>query len=352
VSNGEQATLDPQIDRLIRTIPKVELHVHLEGSIPPALALALATRHGVELPGAGGGVEGLKARYRYSDFQAFIDLYVAISSCLCTVDDFADVVKAVAAELSRQHVRYAEVTFTPMTHVDRGVPIDVILNGLEEGRAAARDEHGVRIAWVFDIIRTLPDHAEPTLDIAKQGQAQGVVGLGLAGPEGRPHDMDGFADVFARGRAAGLVALPHAGEMAGPESIWSAIKTLGATRIGHGVRCLEDPELVAFLRQRQIPLEVCPASNVALGVVENLASHPLPRLLHHGLAVSLASDDPPLFGTTLTDEYLRCAACFGWDAQQVVGLVRAAVDHACIDDSLRRALHDEQAGLAADLASN
>lgn len=339
--------LDGRIDTLIREIPKVELHLHLEGSIPPAVALDLAARHGMALPGADAARAGEQPRYHYADFQAFIDLYLAISACLQTVDDIADATKGVAAELARQQVRYAEVTFTPMTHLARGVSADVILAGLSEGRAAARDQHGVELQWVFDVVRIFPEHAEPTLELALQGRERGVIGLGLSGPEARPHDIDSFAEAFARARAEGLSSLPHAGEMAGAASVWASIRTLGARRIGHGVRCLEDPELVRFLRERQIPLEVCPTSNVALGVVEDLASHPLPRLLDEGLAVSLASDDPPLFGTTITDEYRRAAACFGWDAKRVVELAAAAVEHACLDEDRRQRLRDEQAGVAA-----
>lgn len=331
-------TLAPPLERLIVELPKAELHVHLEGSIPPGVALTLAQRHGVSLPGARGGEEGLRSRYRFSDFQAFIDMYLAVSSCLRTPDDFRLATSEVAREMAAQNIRYAEVTFTPMTHVDRGVQAEAIMEGLAAGRAQARAEHGVELAWVFDIVRTLPHHAEPTLELALAGREDGVVGLGLAGPEARPHDLGAVRPAFDRARAEGLASLPHAGEMAGAPSVRTAVEQLGARRIGHGVRCLEDPELVELLREREIALEVCPSSNVALGVAPSLEQHPLPRLLEAGLQVSLASDDPPLFGTTLCDEYRRCASQFGWDAKTVIELAAAAVRHACMDEAAKQAL--------------
>ena len=334
--------LAPQLEQLIVELPKAELHVHLEGSIPPGVASTLAQRHGVQLPGAEGGEAGLRSRYRFSDFQAFIDMYLAVSSCLRTSDDFRLATEQVAREMASQNIRYAEVTFTPMTHVDRGVEVDAMMAGLAEGRAEARATHGVELAWVFDIVRTLPHHAQPTLELALAGREEGVVGLGLAGPEGRPHDLGAFQPTFDRARAEGLASLPHAGEMAGASSVHDAVERLGARRIGHGVRCLEDPALVELLRERRIALEVCPSSNVALGVVPSLEQHPLPRLLDAGLQVSLASDDPPLFGTTLCDEYRRCAAQFGWDAQTIIDLAGAAVRQACMDDGAKQRLLAEQ----------
>jgi adenosine deaminase len=275
-------------------------------------------------------VEGLRRRYRFSSFNDFLLLYLAISSCLTEVEDFSAITVDLARGLAAQNVRYAEVTFTPMTHVARGVPGDVLLAGLAEGRARARAEHGVELVWVFDIVRNLLDQAAPTLELALRGRGQGVVGLGLAGPESLEWPVQPLVPLFARARAEGLHSLPHAGEHAGPESIWNALRLLGAERLGHGVRCLEDPALVQYLVEKRIPLEVCPSSNVALGVCSNLDQHPLPRLLAAGLAVTLASDDPPLFSTTLTDEYLRCADRFSWSAEQVLSIAAAGFEHSLL----------------------
>jgi aminodeoxyfutalosine deaminase len=334
--NGPPGAALPR-DELIRRLPKAELHLHLEGSIQPELALKLAARHGISLPGSAEGVEGLRRHYRFTTFDDFLQLYLAISSCLADAEDFTTIAVDLARGLAEQNVRYAEVTVTPMTHVARGVPADELLAGLAEGRARARQEHAVELAWVFDIIRTQPDRAEPTLELALRSREHGVVGLGLAGPESLEWPLQPFAPFFTKARENGLHSLPHAGEHAGPESIWGALRWLGAERLGHGVRCLEDASLVQYLAEKRIPLEVCPSSNVALGVCADLGQHPLPRLLASGLAVTLASDDPPLFSTTLTDEYLRCAARFSWSSEQILSLAAAGFEHSLLSPEARKA---------------
>jgi adenosine deaminase len=309
-----------------RRLPKAELHVHLEGSIPPQLALQLAARHGVRLPGADRGVVGVREAFRFVDFGRFIEVYIALSRCLQTVDDVRDVVVALADRLASQGVAHAEVTFTPMTHIARGVAVDTLVEGLAEGREAARDR-GVSIAYVTDIVRSFADQAEPTLGFAlalRRRIDAGVAGLGLAGPEGGDHPVEPMVDVFARARAAGLRSLPHAGEFLGPHSVRAAIEQLGASRIGHGVRAIEDPRLLDEIAARGIWLEVCPSSNVALGVYPSLAEHPLPRLMAAGVPVTIATDDPALFGVDLVDELVRCADAYGWSAATVHGLAVAS----------------------------
>jgi aminodeoxyfutalosine deaminase len=328
-------------DELIRRLPKAELHLHLEGSIQPELALRLAGRHGLSLPGSEDGVEGLRRHYRFASFDEFLRLYLAISRCLTDAEDFATITVDLARGLAAQNVRYAEVTVTPMTHVARGVAGDELLAGLAEGRTRAREQYGVELAWVFDIIRNQADRAEPTLELALRGREHGVVGLGLSGPESLEWPLQPFAPLFAQAKEQGLHSLPHAGEHAGPESIWAALRLLGAERLGHGVRCLEDPALVQYLVERRIPLEVCPSSNICLGVCAELGDHPLPRLLAAKLAVTLASDDPPLFSTTLTDEYLRCADRFSWSSEQIRALAAAGFEHSFLS------LESKQAWLAA-----
>ncbi len=338
------------LERLIRALPKAELHVHLEGSLLPELALRLAERRGVRLPGDERGVEGLRGAYQFRNFTDFLKVYVAISRTLEQHEDFCDAVVGVAANLAEQNVRYAEMTFTPMTHVSRGINADAMLAGLAEGRERARREHGVELAWVFDIVRSLPEQAEPTLDLALRARDQGVVALGVGGPEGARWPNEPLAPSFARARAEGLHRVPHAGEQAGPASLRSTLDLFAPDRIGHGIRCIEDPELVAELRDRQIPLEVCLTSNLALGVATSMATHPLPALRAAGILLSLGSDDPPLFGTSLVDEYLRCAAAFEWDRADVLAIAKAAIDQSFMPDSLARTLHAEQARVAAELA--
>jgi aminodeoxyfutalosine deaminase len=341
--------LEPRLEALIDRLPKAELHVHLEGSIPPELAVRLAQRHGRTLPGMAAGADGLRGHYRFADFGEFVRMYLAISACLVDARDFCDIVVALAADLAAQRVVYAEVTFTPMTHVVRGVDPDVMLAGLAEGRARARAEYGVELAWVFDIVRSLHHQAEPTLELALRGQADGVVGLGFTGPEAGAWPTEPFAPTFARARASGLRSLPHAGEMSGPRSIWEALDLLGADRIGHGVRAVDDPVLMERLARDQVPLEVCPTSNLGIGLYPGLADHPLPRLLAGGLAVSLASDDPPMFSTSLVEEFRRCAVAFGWDVAQVRALAAAAVRHSCLGAAAKAEILAAQTRVAAEV---
>ena len=321
----------------IGSLPKAELHVHLEGAIAPELACTLAARHGLRLPGDERGPAGVRAAFRFTDFGSFIRAYLAVSKCLRTVADIRDAVAALAQRLADQNVRHAEVTFTPVTHLVLGTPADTLEAGLIEGRAAAA-ELGVSIGYVLDIVRSFLDQGEPTLAFALRLHARvpgAVVGLGLGGPEGGDHPYEPLRDVFARAKAAGLRSLPHAGELLGPQSIENAIEILGADRIGHGVRCIEDPALVEELARKQIPLEVCPSSNVALGVVSSLAAHPFSRLLAAGVELSLATDDPALFGVELVEEYLRCADAFALGPEQLRALAAASLRHAIVDEHRR-----------------
>jgi aminodeoxyfutalosine deaminase len=315
----------------VLALPKAELHLHLEGSVTPEVALRLAARRGVRLPGDDRGPEGLRAAYRFTGFRDFIELYIAVSRCLQRSEDIVDITVDLARRLADQNVRWAEVTFTPMTHVARGIAFEPLWDGLHEGRVRAEAEHGVCLRWVFDVVRSFPDQAEPTIDFAMGMQRRdpgSVVGVGVGGPEGDRYPMDVIATQVRRAKAEGLHSLPHAGENAGASSIWTAVRELAADRIGHGVRCLEDPALVDHLREHAIPLEVCPGSNVALKVVPSLREHPLPRLLAAGLPVTLGSDDPPMFGTDLVAEYCSSADAFGWDAAMLRRLADASFVHA------------------------
>jgi adenosine deaminase len=282
-------------------MPKVELHVHLEGSIRPSTLLTLAERNGVDLPARN--LAGLREFYNFVDFDHFIRVYLAISKCLRTVADFSLIAYEFGADMARQHIRYAEVTFTPHTHVAAlDLPFDDIMAGLNDGRARAQADFGVEFQWVLDIVRDAIDSRHQVAEWAISAMDRGVVGLGLGGTEqGYPPEL--FEDAYAMAREAGLHCVPHAGEVVGPESVWGAIRTLGAERIGHGVRSVEDPALVGYLRVRQIPLEVCPTSNLCLGVYPSYNEHPVRWLWEQGLYVTLNSDDPPMFNTDLVREY-------------------------------------------------
>ncbi|MDX2040862.1 MAG: adenosine deaminase [Acidobacteriota bacterium] len=314
------------LENFIRRMPKVELHVHLEGSIQPETLLELARRNQVTLPATT--VEGLRQWYTFTDFAHFIEIYITISSCICSADD----IELIACEFLRgqaaQNIRHSEVTFTPYTHfsLNRRIPFADQLAALSRARDWAAAELGISVNWVLDISRNVRpiEHGLTVADWVISGRDHGVIALGLGGPEnGHPPEL--FAEAFDRVLAAGMASVPHAGEVAGAESVWGALLELKAQRIGHGVRCLEDAALVAELRKQQIPLEVCPTSNVCLGVAASIAEHPLPRLLAAGLYVTINSDDPPMFNTTLTDEYLKITEAFDFSRETIEHLVLNAV---------------------------
>jgi len=308
----------------VQAAPKAELHVHLEGAIQPETLLTLARRNGVELP--SNTIEGIRSWIAYRDFDHFIQLFRAACRCLRTAEDYELAAYDLGADLARQHVRYAEVTFSASIHHVMGVPQRAYFEGLARGRQRALDDFGVELTWIFNIVRQWKDGnpveslADHTTQVSIEGQELGVVALGLAGAEdGAPPEP--FAPWFERARAAGLHSAPHAGEHAGPESVWGAIRALGAERIGHGVRSVEDPALVAYLAEHRIPLDVCPLSNVRLGVAESLERHPLPRLLDAGVTVTLNSDDPSLFNTSLSEDYATLVEPFGLSVAQIDEIV-------------------------------
>jgi adenosine deaminase len=303
------------LENYIHLMPKVELHVHLEGSIRPETLLKLAERNNVILPAYS--LEEIREWYQYSDFDHFIEVYSAICNCIQTPDDFELIATEFLNHQSEQNIKYSEVIFTPSTH-HKHVSFDDQLTAINRARMEAEKNLGVRMGLVPDISREMRPIEESFLvaDWAALNMKNGIIALGLGGPEvGNPPEL--YQGTFERAQAAGLPSLPHAGETEGPQSIWGAINSLSADRIGHGVRCLEDPELVAFLRENQIPLDVSPTSNVCLGVAPSLAEHPLPELVEEGLFVTVNSDDPPMFDTTLTDEYLQIAKTFGFDINQI-----------------------------------
>jgi aminodeoxyfutalosine deaminase len=325
-----------QLETFIRRMPKVELHVHLEGSIRPETLLTLAARNRVSLP--VDTLEGLREWYNFTDFDHFIEVYFAICACLRTPEDFETITAEFLANQAAQNIRYSEVIWTPYTHHEN-VSFDDQLAAINRARETAERELGVRMALAPDLSRHMRPVKEtfPVVDWAIQNMESGIIGFGLGGPEiGNPPEI--FQKTFERAYEAGLPSLPHAGETDGPASIWGALDALKAVRIGHGIRCLEDPKLVAYLREHQIPLEVCPSSNVCLGGTPSLAQHPLPRLLEAGLFVTINSDDPPMFDTTLTDEYLRIADAFGYGVEDVKGFVYNGIKASLL-------LPEEKAGL-------
>jgi adenosine deaminase len=303
------------LETFITVFPKVELHVHLEGSIRPETLLKLAHRNAVALP--ADSLEGLREWYTFTDFPHFVEIYMTIARCLRTPDDIELVTREFLQGQAEQNILHSEATYTAYTqYLQRGISFRDQLAAINRAREWAAKELGVTLLLIIDIVREreTPEEALTIADWAVGGMGEGVGALGLGGYE-VGHPPEKFAAAFDRARAAGLPCILHAGETEGPASIWGALRAGHSVRIGHGVRCLEDPALVAEFRTRQVPLEVCPSSNVCLNVAPSLAQHPLPRLLAEGLYVTLNSDDPPMFNTTLTNEYRQAARTFGLSAE-------------------------------------
>jgi adenosine deaminase len=320
-------------------MPKVELHVHLEGSIYPETLLTLADRNNVGIP--PNSIEEVRQWYQFSDFAHFIEIYSAICDCLRTADDFELIASEFLKKQAEENILYSEVIFTPYTHLQH-IPFDEQLSAINSARRQAETSQGIRMGLVPDISRQMRPINESFLiaNWAVQNMDKGIIALGLGGPE-----VDNAPELFERtfetAHEAGLPSLPHAGETAGPESIWGAINSLLAARIGHGVRCLEDANLVSTLREKRIPLDVSPSSNVSLGVVPTLSEHPLPKLVEAGLLVTINSDDPPMFNTTLTDEYQKIAQAFDYDIDDMKQFVLNGVRASLLPAGSKKSLENE-----------
>jgi adenosine deaminase len=334
--------VNEQLERYLATAPKAELHVHLEGAIDPTTLLILAQRNSVTLP--VNTVEEMQQWFVFRDFNHFVDIYLQISRCLKSAEDYELIAYEFGVNMARQNIRYAEITFSPSTHqYALGVPFETYFTGLSRGRERAKQEFGVEMRWIFDIVRNIEDEArnrelsDYTTSVAIEARDEGVVALGLGGAEvGYPPES--FERYFERARAAGLHSIPHAGETSGPASIWGAIRALGAERIGHGVRSIEDPQLVAYLAEEQIPLEVCPTSNICLGVYPSLHEHPMPQLYEAGVPVTINSDDPPLFNTFLNNEVKLLADPFNFNLDTINTILLNGVRYSCLPTEEKQAL--------------
>jgi len=291
------------------TVPKIELHIHLEGSIRPRTLLDIARRNGEALP--ADTVEGLAAVYEFADFAHFIDVWILTTNCLRTRDDFRQVVVEYAAEAARFGAVYLEGIFSPGERMQHGLRSDDIFSGYADGAVEASERHGVMVRFTPDLYRGLdPAAAEEVARVAVRYADSGVLGLGLGGMEDRPAEP--YRKAFDIARDGGLAIVPHAGEAAGPDSI-REILSMDPDRIRHGIRAIEDPSVLAEIVDRDLVLDVCPTSNLRTGVVASLEAHPLPELRAAGVMCSINTDDPAMFGTDLGREY-ELAASLGVSA--------------------------------------
>ncbi|GHH38831.1 adenine deaminase [Streptomyces umbrinus] len=316
-------------------IPKAELHLHIEGTLEPELAFALAARNGVTLPYAD--TDDLRKAYQFSDLQSFLNLYYELMAVLRTEDDFADLADAYLARAAAQGVRHAEIFFDPQAHISRGVGIGTVVEGL--GRALDRSEavHGVSTQLIMCFLRDeSAESAMETLQAAKPYLGR-IVGVGLDSAE-VGHPPVKFRAVYEAAAALGLRRVAHAGEEGPPSYITEALDVLGVERIDHGLRCMEDPELVARLVRDRVPLTLCPLSNVRLRAVDVLEDHPLPAMLDAGLLCTVNSDDPAYFGGYVGDNFLAVREALGLSPDRLRDLARNSFVASFLDhDEERRA---------------
>ncbi|MEV1053165.1 adenosine deaminase [Streptomyces sp. NPDC049887] len=315
----------------IEGLPKAELHVHHVGSASPRIVSELAARHPdsqVPLDPAA-----LAEYFTFTDFAHFIEVYLSVVDLVRTPDDVRLLTFEVARDMARQNIRYAELTVTPFSSTRRGIPEQGFMEAIEDARKAAEAELGVLLRWCFDIPGEAGlDAAEETARLAVDLRPEGLVSFGLGGPEiGVPRPQ--FKPYFDRAIAAGLRSVPHAGETTGPQTVWDALNDLRAERIGHGTSAPQDPELLAHLAEHRIPLEVCPTSNIATRAVAALDEHPIKEMVSAGVLVTVNSDDPPMFGTDLNNEYAVAARLLELDERGVAALAKNAVEASFLDPS-------------------
>ncbi|MGW0552853.1 adenosine deaminase [Streptomyces sp. NPDC002926] len=314
-------------------LPKAELHLHIEGTLEPELAFALAARNGVVLPYKD--TEELRRAYLFQDLQSFLDLYYELMAVLHTEDDFAELADAYLARVAGQGVRHAEIFFDPQAHTARGVPIGTVIDGLARALDGSQQRHGISTRLIMCFLRDeSAESAMATLDAAKP-HLHRIAGVGLDSAEAG-HPPSKFREVYAAADALGLRKVAHAGEEGPPEYIREALDLLGVERIDHGLRCMEDPELVDRLVRERVPLTLCPLSNVRLRAVDVLEEHPLARMMEAGLLCTVNSDDPAYFGGYVGDTFHAVHEALGLTEDQLRELARNSFLASFLDDDEAR----------------
>ena len=310
---------DPDLERFVRGLPKAELHIHIEGSLEPELMFALAKRNGVALPFAS--VEEVRAAYRFSRLQDFLDIYYEGARVLLTEQDFHDLAAAYFDRLAADGGVHAEIFFDPQTHTDRGVPFAVAADGLLSAMAEAERRHGITSRLILCFLRHLPEEAAFETLAQAEPWLDRIAAVGLDSSE-LGHPPKAFARVFARARELGLKTVAHAGEEGPPEYVRQALDLLHVSRIDHGNRALEDGPLVERLARERMTLTVCPLSNLKLCVVDDLGRHPIKTMLALGLQATVNSDDPAYFGGYLVENYMAVARAVGLTRGELAELAR------------------------------
>jgi adenosine deaminase len=316
----------------MKSIPKAELHMHIEGSLEPELIFTLAKRNNVALPYAS--VEALRAAYAFTNLQSFLDIYYAGASVLLQEQDFYDMGLAYLERAHADNVIHTEMFFDPQTHTERGVAMDVVINGLYRACADAKAKWGINALLILCFLRHLSEDSAIETFKAALPYRDKFIGVGLDSSE-VGHPPEKFARVFAMCKREGLRLVAHAGEEGPPAYIWQALDVLGVERIDHGVRCLEDAALVAKLAKDRTPLTVCPLSNLKLKVVEDMRDHPLKKMLDAGLCVTINSDDPAYFGGYMNTNWEASFAALDLTTEEAVTLAKNSFEAAFVDAETR-----------------
>ena len=329
------------IAELVAGLPKAELHLHIEGTLEPELMFALAKRNRVPLPYAS--VEEVRAAYAFSNLQDFLDIYYAGASVLIEVRDFYDLSAAYLARAHADNVRHVEIFFDPQTHTGRRIALDTVVEGIGRALDEARDRFGMTSKLIMCFLRHLDEAAALRTLEAAMPHRRRIAAVGLDSSE-RGNPPSKFREVFRKARAAGFAAVAHAGEEGPPEYVWEALDVLGVVRIDHGNAALEDEGLVSELVRRQVPLTLCPLSNLALRVVDDMRAHPLGRMLELGLMATVNSDDPAYFGGYVNDNYIAAAKALDLSGDRLVRLARNSFEASLLDEATKGALIAELEG--------
>ncbi len=321
----------------LNTLPKLELHLHLEGSLEPELMFDLAQRNGIQLPFES--IEAVRKAYQFNNLQDFLDIYYQGANVLQTEQDFYDLVWAYLEKCQQQHVVHVEPFFDPQTHTDRGIEFATVINGISAALRDGEEKLGISSELILCFLRHLSEEAafhtlllaEPFLDRIKA--------VGLDSSE-QGHPPEKFSRVYAKARELGLLTVAHAGEEGPADYIWTAINDLKVSRVDHGVRAIDDPELMRHLIDTRIPLTVCPLSNTKLQVFEDMCLHNILEMLERGVCVTVNSDDPAYFGAYMTENFLALAESLNMTKAQARQLVLNSIEASFADDCRKRELND------------
>jgi adenosine deaminase/aminodeoxyfutalosine deaminase len=333
--------LDATLTSFVSRLPKVELHLHLEGAVRPETLIELSQNKSGLRQKVDEWITARNSQgFRYGNFREFLVAFGIISLLIETPRDYALITTRLIEWLAEQNVEYAEIIFAAGVVLWKKQQVDAVFEAVSGAAQEAEVQTGVRVKWIFDATRQFGvDHVREVMKWAARYRSQGVVAFGIGGDEAAgPAGL--FPDIFREARNLGLHCVAHAGEACGPESIRDAVELLGAERIGHGLTAIHDANVMALLRERRIPVEVCPSSNVSTGLIARFEDHPLPALLEQGLMVTLNSDDPAMFGTNLQAEFVQAARCFDLGREALAGLCRNAVDAAFLSEAEKQMLRE------------